>query len=342
MANEYFSQEPKQYYGWQAYEGGDYWNQNQNFLDQKGSVEAGQPQGQGGAIPGKPGSQEAIRKSPYMDWSNEQWADWDAKMGAGGATEVYNSMVQESVGKKGGGPQVSVNAVEKLDKDTWRDGSPGDARRGADDGYSYGTTRQSSQGGGGRTTTHYGVGGQQKSELDLGDITLDLPEYKPPAEDEGVKKQAFEETYQRGKGDLQQSTHQAILATKSLDNPNARAQMMDAVLSSMGSGLNEVAKAAGNAANQEAARKRAEQLTIYNAQFQVESAEAQAEYDRDLTERMANYEAQQAQEAADAATKASEPGTKENGGDYVGTDTKREGGIDYRWAGPKAGWVRDY
>jgi hypothetical protein len=179
-------------------------------------------------------------------------------------------------------------------------------------------------------------------DLDLGGITLDLPEYKPPAEDDNVKKQAFEETYQRGKGDLQQATHQAIISTKSLDNPAARAQMMDAVLGSMGSGLNEVAKAAGSAANQEAARKRAEQLNIYQAQFQVESAEAQAAYDKELTEAMANYEAQHAQFQMDQQVAANQPGTKGNGGDYVGTDPKREGGIDYRWAGSQAGWVRDY
>jgi hypothetical protein len=338
MANEYWSQDPIKRYGWQAYEGGDYYNPNQSFLDQKGSVEAipGKPAA-GMDKAGKPG-QTGLRKSAYMDWSPEQWQDWENKQFAG-AQGAYESMVGETALKTGGTPQISVNGQEELDKDTWRDGSPGDARR--SDDYSYGTTR--GQGGGGTTTTYSGqTSGQTMPDLDLGGITLDLPEYKPPAEDDNVKKQAFEETYQRGKGDLQQATHQAIISTKSLDNPAARAQMMDAVLGSMGSGLNEVAKAAGSAANQEAARKRAEQLNIYQAQFQVESAEAQAAYDKELTEAMANYEAQHAQFQMDQQVAANQPGTKENGGDYVGTDTKREGGIDYRWAGSQAGWVRDY
>jgi hypothetical protein len=96
MANEYWSQDPIKRYGWQAYEGGDYYNPNQSFLDQKGSVEAipGKPAA-GMDKAGKPG-QTGLRKSAYMDWSPEQWQDWANKQFAG-AQGAYESMVGAGV-----------------------------------------------------------------------------------------------------------------------------------------------------------------------------------------------------------------------------------------------------
>jgi hypothetical protein len=138
---------------------------------------------------------------------------------------------------------------------------------------------------------------------------------------------------------MQEQTHNAIIGAKNLDNPAARAQLTNSILRGMGASLTGISQAAGREADTKAARKRADQMNIYNAKFQAESAEAKAKYDLELQEALANFSQEQAEWAAEATTP--EVGTEENGGDYVGEDTKRVGGIKYRWAGPKAGWVRD-
>jgi hypothetical protein len=269
----------------------------------------------------------------YQDLANKQLS---------GATDIYNQMAQSPIvyPEGGGGGTMSVPAEGQTfqsGKDTWRYGSPADERRNDQTYLGAGGGSYGSSGSGRLQTSRRGRGGGPP-ELDLGDITLDLPEYTPPAEDKSVKREAFEEVYQRGRGDMATQTHNAIISTKSLDNPAARAKMMDTVLSSMGAGLNEIAKAAGTAANQEAARKRAEQLNIYNAQFQVESAEAQAQYDKELMEAQMNYEAEMAQyQAEQAEPQMTDQGVPES--DFVGEDMKREGGQLYEWRGPRAGWV---
>lgn len=302
--------------------------------------QAGKPQGMG-AIPGRPGQSPTatpgMPRSAYMDWSTDQWNDYTNKQ-LSGATDIYQSMLNESGGA--GKPQaMSVPAAPQTFQsgmDTWRNGSPADQRR--NDEIRFSTGGAGGGGSQGRQVTGRAGNVGDVPQLDLGGITLDLPEYNPPAEDEGVRKAAFEESYQRGKGDLSQSVHNAIISTKSLDNPAARAKMMDTVLSSMGSGLNEIAKAAGQTANQEAARKRAEQLQIYNAQYSAESAEAQAEYNRDLAEAQMNFEAEMSQwQQEQAQPQMTDQGIPE--ADFVGQDMKREGGQLYEWRGPNAGWV---
>ncbi len=183
-------------------------------------------------------------------------------------------------------PQISVGTPPPQEfasgMDTWRYGSPADARRA--DAYS--------RGGGG-----YGGGPAPlgpSPELDLSGITLDLPDYAPPEEDEGIKTAAREKAYQRGRGDIAEQTHNAIISAKSLDNPAARGQFVGDVLRSMGSGLTQISAAAGREADQVAARKRAEQLNIYSAKYQAQSTEVMAAYNQELQEAMANFGQEQA------------------------------------------------
>jgi len=122
-------------------------------------------------------------------------------------------------------------------------------------------------------------------------VTLDLPDYKPPSENKMTEKKKREELYQRGRGDLASQVHNAIISAKSLDNPNARAMFIREALRGMGQGLNEIMKGASSGASQYAARKRAEELGIYNAKFQAQSQEVMANYDAELQQAAAQWQA---------------------------------------------------
>jgi len=135
-------------------------------------------------------------------------------------------------------------------------------------------------------------------DLRLSDVVLDLPEYKPPAESSAARKGAAEEAYQRGRGDMGEQVHNAIISAKSMKNPNARAKFVGEVLSGMGSGLSQLSAAAGREGRAVAAQKRGEQLRTYEAKYQAESAEAMSRYDAELDSSMAQWQADMATWAA--------------------------------------------
>ena len=126
------------------------------------------------------------------------------------------------------------------------------------------------------------------------DIIFDLPDYKPPVEKAGAGKKAAEEIYQRGRGDMGEQVHNAIISAKSMQNPQARAKYVGEVLRGLGSGLASLSLQAGKAGRAEAGRKRSEQIRTYEAKYKAESAEALAQYDAEMTQAIAQWQADMA------------------------------------------------
>jgi hypothetical protein len=131
-------------------------------------------------------------------------------------------------------------------------------------------------------------------DLDISNVVLDLPDYQPPKESASARKGAAEEAYQRGRGDMGEQVHNAIISAKSMQNPQARAQFVGQVLRGMGAGLAGLSAAAGKEGRQVAAQKRGEQLRIYEAKHKVESAETLAQYNAELDQAMAQWTADMA------------------------------------------------
>jgi hypothetical protein len=166
--------------------------------------------------------------------------------------------------------------------DTWRNGSPGDARRGG--------------GGGGR------VGGSvyqgpvyDYPELNLPGpfefgATLDLPDYKPPVYDEGEERAAREEFIQTHKGELSEETQRAIMGSANVNNPQARGQIIRAALEGFGGALKKTALAGSQEGRKAANEQYSRDLGVYNTQFQVASKEEMARYDREMEEDLMNWE----------------------------------------------------
>lgn len=172
----------------------------------------------------------------------------------------------------GGAPQA-----EGLD--TWRFGSPSDIRRARTGGGTGGRGGYASTPAPGAPIPEFHFSG-----------SLDLPDYQPPAEDDEFYKRERSALMGRGLRGLRNRTQEAIISSKSIDNPNARRQFVKDVLSGYGEGLEAVSAEAGREAKAEVGRKRAEEVSIYNAQYQAESQEAKANYDQQLQEELMNWQ----------------------------------------------------
>jgi hypothetical protein len=142
---------------------------------------------------------------------------------------------------------------------------------------------------------HGGGGGGSysgpKGELDLSGIDLDLPEYNAPEEDPAIYKHEYETVYQRTKAPVEQGVSEAIMSSKSLDNPMARMDFVRKALSGYGEALTGIASAAHSAAQEEAARQYANQMQEYQMQYKAEYAEAVAAYEKELQAAISNWEA---------------------------------------------------
>ena len=161
------------------------------------------------------------------------------------------------------------------------------------------------------------------------DVALDLPEYEPPEEDPGVYRQAREAAYQRGTADLRLTVDQAIQGSASLDNPAAQQQFVRAALESMAKGAAQVGTQAAQEGRTEAARKRAEELKIYDAKYKAESEEAYAAYRASYDQAMAEWEAAMGQWAAGYGGGANQPWWQQDPWDAAGM-SKEEYDKKYR------------
>lgn len=179
--------------------------------------------------------------------------------------------------RSGGPAYVYEGAPEAPDTDTWRYGSPSDIKR-------------AKMGGGGGYGASAAKPPLQMPRFDFSQ-TLDLPDYEPPEEDPMEYKMLRREAMGRGERQVRNRAQEAIMSTKSIDNPQQRKQFIREILAGVGEGMEAVAAGAGREARQLAGQKRAEQLRTYEAQHKVKSQEAMAKYEQDFKIALLNYEA---------------------------------------------------
>jgi len=107
-------------------------------------------------------------------------------------------------------------------------------------------------------------------------------EYKPPKEDEGVYRSERRKAMAPGLRELRQRTQEAMIMSRSLANPTARSEFVRDSLEGYGRGLERVAAGAGREARTEAARKRTEQLNLYNSKYKILSSQDAINYQNKL------------------------------------------------------------
>jgi len=221
--------------------------------------------------------------TPQQAVGSKKTTDWKSPVGLSANERAYNEMIARY------SADINANAGYVRAQPTAPYQAPASPDYSSQPGDTISPRSYGGGGGGGPFRPQLGP----TPEIDLSSISLDLPDYEPPQEDESVRMQAREKSYQRGRGDLQEATHNAIISAKSLDNPAARSQFVGNVLRSMGASLTQISAAAGREGDAEARRQRADQMQIYNAKHQAASTEAMAAYDRDLNEAMTNFGAEQ-------------------------------------------------
>lgn len=143
---------------------------------------------------------------------------------------------------------------------------------------------------------HGGTGGGSSGptqQLDLSGIDLDLPDYELPEEDESIYKKEYEMVYQRSKAPVAQGVSEAIMSSKSLDNPMARMDFVRKALSGYGQALTAISQAATEAAQEKAAYEYNKLVQEYNMQYKKEYAEAVAAYEKEIQQAVANWESGQ-------------------------------------------------
>lgn len=151
-------------------------------------------------------------------------------------------------------------------------------------------------------TGYHGGGGSYHGptgKLDLSGIDLDLPEYKLPEEDESIYKKEYEQVYQRTKAPVEQGVHEAIMSSKSLDNPMARMDFVRKALSGYGEALTGISQAATKAAQEKAAFEYNKMVQEYNMQYKAQYAEAVAAYEKEIQAAISNWEHGTSGESAD-------------------------------------------
>ena len=112
--------------------------------------------------------------------------------------------------------------------------------------------------------------------------TFTAREYAPPGEDAGFERQKRRELMGAGQRELRQRTQEAIVGARSLSNPAARKDFVRASLAGFGEGLEKVSRGATASAGAAAARKRAEDVSIYNSQYTAKSNADKLNYQNEI------------------------------------------------------------
>lgn len=181
--------------------------------------------------------------------------------------------------------QISTGGMEQASgaMDTWRYGSPADVRDAKFGGYSGGGAIA----GGGYTPP----APQQKYKpvKFKAPDKLKLPEYKPPERDEGEERGFRREYMGPGMAQVRRSTQEAIISSKSFDNPNARALFIRDALKGVGEGVEKVAGGAQREARAEATRRYAEDVSNYIGKWNAKAAEKTANFDAEWKAALAEF-----------------------------------------------------
>jgi len=186
-------------------------------------------------------------------------------------------------------PGVTIGGAEpqtfQSGMSTWAGGSPADYRKAAGGG------------GGGRSGGAISAGTTAPA---IPEPTYNAPkaptmptftarEYAPPEEDKGFEKAKRRELMGPGMRDLRQRSQEAIVGSRSLDNPAARKDFVRSVLEGYGRGLESVAGGAAKGAMAAAGQKRAEQLKLYDTQYSNKSAADKTNYQNEVSRIAADF-----------------------------------------------------
>lgn len=122
---------------------------------------------------------------------------------------------------------------------------------------------------------------------------LKLPEYKPPERDEGLTRQLRREYMGPGVNQIRRTTQEAIISSKSMDNPNARSLFIEKALAGVGQGIARVSATAGQEANREATQRYSEAMQKYNTGYKIMAEEAKAAYDSKWKQALMDFQERQ-------------------------------------------------
>lgn len=199
------------------------------------------------------------------------------------ALSIYDTFVPKGVLRTGTGNRVSVTGGDTQSADTWRHGSPGDARRAA--------------AGGGSRSAGYSVGytgpaipmPEFKATPYPDAPNLNLPDYAPPEEDPTYERGKRQELMGNQAAQLRRMTRESMLASRSLSNPAARRQVARETMKGYGAALGNIYDVAAGKAMQAAAGKRKEDLAIYNVKHTQASAEVMEKYKADMNQMVQDW-----------------------------------------------------
>lgn len=121
---------------------------------------------------------------------------------------------------------------------------------------------------------------------------LKYDEYKPPERDPREEKALRQEYMAPGMSQVRKSTQQAIISSKSFDNPNARANFINKALEGVGSAVSNIAGTAGRAAGKEARMRYQDEVTKYHTGYQVGMEEAKTNWDAAWQVAMTKFQSQ--------------------------------------------------
>lgn len=139
--------------------------------------------------------------------------------------------------------------------------------------------RNGSSGGGGSSggsvsVANSGYQGElmAKPELQAPDA-YKAPEYKPPEYDESEERKIRNEYMAPGEASLRKATSEAIISSKSIDNPNARAMFINKALEGVGTAMGDISTSASNQAREEGWARYSDSLTKYNTTWEIANTE---------------------------------------------------------------------
>lgn len=181
---------------------------------------------------------------------------------------------------------------------TWAYGSPNDMRK-----KTYGGSGGSSRGGsagGSYWDPRYAIPAPTWQTLKAPTAPqFKAIEYAPPEEDKSIYAKTRAQEAAPGLRASRQAVTDALMMSRNLENPNARGQVTRGAIEGYGQNVEGTMARASSAGRAEAARKRAEQLNLYNSKYQTLSQENMLNYQNKLNEMMMDWGESQAKRNAE-------------------------------------------
>lgn len=118
---------------------------------------------------------------------------------------------------------------------------------------------------------------------------LDLPDYNPPDRNLAEERQLRREYMAPGLAQIRRTTQEAVISSKSMDNPNARALFINKALQGVGTALEKVTTGAGTQARAESMQRYSLELDKYYKGWKGKAEEAKLNWDADWNAAMADF-----------------------------------------------------